>query len=93
MTRQEGVKAVYLVKMNKDNEIEKAIKFVDDYRPQLKKDERYAVVQDICGDSRYNFDSKEDGNNFYRNCLILGCVKGNEKQFREIGERSARWTY
>lgn len=104
-----GVKHTYLVlPAEKEglltSSIIAAVDLVDDYRPARPQDKyaknidrRYAQIDKMGGCIWYSdikdFASKEEGNEFYKQLLSEGYVKGTEKQYREFTDRCAALTY
>ena len=94
--RKEGINALYLVLIYKEN-IAGAIKFVDDYRPKLNIDRRYANIETCSGciwwSDKQDFTSKEEGNAFYQQKKSEGWTQGTEKQYEEFVDRMGNMTY
>ena len=96
MARQIGVHEVYLVKEN-NGVIVKAVKFVDDYRPKLNIDRRYATIDSMGGciwySDRKNFNTREEGNELYTQLKAEGYVAGTKEQVEAFIRRAANLTY
>lgn len=96
MARQIGVHEVYLVKEN-NGVIVKAVKFVDDYRPKLNIDRRYATIDSMGGCIWYNdcksFSTKAEGNEFYTELKNQGLVMTNKDKYEAFVRHCADMTY
>lgn len=102
MNRTIGRNTLVLVKLaeNPDTPIGPvvaAIKFVDDYRPELNVDRRYAEVNYMGGciwySVRKNFSTKDEGNDFFKQMKSEGYTVGTEQQFDEFIRRAGVLTY
>lgn len=102
MNRQIGRNILVLVKLAENPDtligpVVGAIKFVDDYRPELNVDKRYAEVDYMGGccwySDRKNFDTKEEGNEFYQQMKAEGYTVGTEQQYDEFVRRAGNLTY
>ena len=94
--REIGRKSTFLVKFT-DSIVVAAVKFVDDYRPKLNIDRRYAEMNNMTGciwySDRKNFNTREEGNDLYTQLKAEGYVAGTEEQYEEFIRRVANLTY
>lgn len=102
MNRTIGRNTLVLVKLAENPDtligpVVAAIKFVDDYRPVLNIDRRYAEVNYMGGCIWYsdhkNFNTKDEGNDFFKQMKSEGYTVGTEQQFNEFIRRAGDLTY
>ncbi len=100
--REVGIKRMFLVKPASTQglaigSITAAVEFVDDYRPALNVNRRYAKIDTMEGciwnSDGKDFLTKEDGNAFYNQLKAEGYVVGTEDQVRNFVRRAAGLTY
>lgn len=94
--RRIGVNKTYLIE-RKNGTIVRSIEFIDDYRPALSIDRRYAKIDFMGGcvwySDRKNFSTKEEGNEFYNQLKAEGCVAGTEVEVDQFIRRCGNLTY
>lgn len=83
--REVGVRKSYLIRKNAKGQVMEAMEFVDDYRPELGKDERYADRYSLWPARQFPreyFASKKDGNDEYKRAMESeGFKKGTEADY------------
>lgn len=96
MERNIGVNKTYLVE-KKGDKILTAVVFVDDYRPELKIDRRYAQIDYMGGccwySDRKNFSTREEGNAYYKQLKTEGYVAGTENEVEDFVRYCGNLTY
>lgn len=91
------LKTTFLVRIY-GGKIRGAIKFVDDQRTAFEiKNRRYAKVETSSGSiwnsDTVNFNSKDDGNRFYKDKLADGWIAGTEEQYNDFIKFMGNMTY
>lgn len=92
-----GKNTIHLVRKNKRNEIVETISFTQDFRPAFNIDKKYVEINKMEGCIWYNdykyFNTKEEGNAFYKECIQSGFVKSDRDTVDNFIHKCGMLTY